>query len=123
MVFVADMVYCFWLVVLWDLSRRRRGGSVAGQPQSTGGSFLRGSDEPGTALDRVKCRCYCEGAGLCLGTRRGRLRAERVVLQSSRERYRTASEAFGLVRHPRLAAIPCSGFALALRLWPAKAVQ
>ena len=62
------------------------GGSVAGQPQSTGGSFLRGSDEPGTALDRVKCQCYCEGAGLVWGRGAGRLRAERVVSWSSQDR-------------------------------------
>ena len=64
MVFVADMVYSFCRCCYWTLSWCCSGGSVAGQPQSTGGSFLRGSDEPGTALDRVKCRCLCEALGL-----------------------------------------------------------
>ena len=64
MVFVADMVSSFWLVLLWDpflgLFRRQRRGAAS--RDWCGGAY--GLDEPGTALDRVKCRCYCEGAGL-----------------------------------------------------------
>ena len=99
MVFVADMVYSFWLVVLWDpflvLFRRQRRGAASVDWWLLRTRFGRAGDRFGPREMPMLLR----GRWAWLGSRRGSSPGGRPRFVVVRERCRTASGACRLVRY------------------------